>query len=102
METLKFGFKYWKKQLPMAVLAQLISFAAIIAIFSILLTFQITHYIIEHKYQEKMNFFTKSVSDFSKLAVVDELIRENYYGVIEEEVMQDSLISGYLSSLNDP
>ena len=31
MDTLKFGFKYWKKQLPMAIFAQLISFAAIIA-----------------------------------------------------------------------
>ena len=31
METLKFGFKYWKKNLPMAVFAQLIGFAAIIA-----------------------------------------------------------------------
>ena len=31
MDTLKFGFKYWKKQLPMAIFAQLIGFAAIIA-----------------------------------------------------------------------
>ena len=31
METLKFGFKYWKKNLPMAIFAQLIGFAAIIA-----------------------------------------------------------------------
>ncbi len=31
MDTLKFGFKYWKKQLPMAMFAQLIGFAAIIA-----------------------------------------------------------------------
>ena len=31
METLKFGFKYWKKNVPKAVLAQLISFMAIIA-----------------------------------------------------------------------
>lgn len=31
METLKFGFKYWRRNLPKAFLAQLISFGAIIA-----------------------------------------------------------------------
>lgn len=31
METLKFGFKYWKRNLPSAILLQLISFVAIIA-----------------------------------------------------------------------
>ena len=31
METLKFGFKYWKRNVPLAVLTQLISFVAIVA-----------------------------------------------------------------------
>lgn len=31
MEVLKFGFKYWKRNLPLAIIAQIISFAAIIA-----------------------------------------------------------------------
>ena len=31
METLKFGFKYWKRNVPMAILTQIISFVAIIA-----------------------------------------------------------------------
>ena len=31
METLKFGFKYWKRNVPKAVFAQLIGFLAIIA-----------------------------------------------------------------------
>ena len=31
METLKFGFRYWKRNIPLAILTQLISFVAIIA-----------------------------------------------------------------------
>ena len=31
METLKFGFKYWKRNLPGAIFTQIISFIAIIA-----------------------------------------------------------------------
>jgi len=66
------------------------------------LTFQITYSLIESKYQEKMDIFIKSAADFSKLSIVDERIRDNFFGSIDEGLLEDWLVRGYVNALNDP
>ncbi len=76
--------------------------ALILILFSVLLTFQITYSFVDMEYQEKVDSLTKTQSDFSKLAQADLLIRENFYGALDEENTENGLIQGYISSLNDP
>ncbi len=79
-----------------------VSTALVLILFAVLLTFQITYSFVEMEYQEKVNTLTKTQSDFSKLAQADLLIRENFYAYPDEESVEDGLIEGYISSLNDP
>lgn len=79
-----------------------ITTAVILVLFAVLLTFQITFTLVSMQYQTKVDALVKTQSDFSKLAQADALIRENFLGEIDDEEVEDGLISGYLESLNDP
>ncbi len=66
------------------------------------LTFQITYHYVGSTYQKKVDTLTKTQSDFSLLAEADPLIREYFYGAMDEEKVEDGLLRGYLSALEDP
>ena len=76
--------------------------ALVLVLFAVLLTFQITYSFVEKEYQDKVDSLTKTQSDFSKLAEADGLIREYFYGSVNENDMEDGLIKGYVSALADP
>lgn len=84
-----------KKRIPLAT-------AMVLILFTVLLTFQITYNFVEKQYQKKVDTLTKTQSDFSKLAQADVLIRENFKGAVEEDLLEDGLIRGYVSALSDP
>ena len=76
--------------------------ALVLVLFAVLLTFQITYSFVEKEYQDKVDSLTKTQSDFSKLAEADGLIREYFYGSVNENDTEDGLIKGYVSALADP
>ncbi len=79
-----------------------VSATLIFILFAVLLTFQITYSFLEKEYQQKVDTLTKTQSDFSKLYQADLLIREHFLGSIEEDSLEENLLDGFLSSLNDP
>ena len=69
---------------------------------AILLTFQLTYSFVGKEYQKKVDSLTKTQSDFSLLAEADTLIRDHFYGGIEDEKVESGLLAGYVSALGDP
>lgn len=66
------------------------------------LTFQLTYHYVGSVYQKKVDTLTKTQSDFSLLAEADPLIREYFYGALDDEKIEDGLLRGYVSALEDP
>ncbi len=75
--------------------------ALIAALLAALLTFQLTYSFVGKEYQAKVDTLTKTQSDFSLLAEADLLIRENYLGGMDDQLVEDGLIKGYVSALGD-
>lgn len=67
-----------------------------------LLVFQLTYHFVGLQYQAKVDTLTKTQSDFSLLAEADPLIRENFFGEVDDEKAANGLIQGYVASLSDP
>ena len=73
----------------------------VLILFAILLTFQITYTFLEKEYQKKVDILTQKQSDFSQLVGVEQLVRENFNGTLDEQALEAGLIRGYLSALGD-
>lgn len=76
--------------------------ALILVLFAVLLTFQITYSFVGKEYQAKVESLSDEHLDFSLLVLADQLIRDNFYQSIDEDVLEEGLIKGYLASLDDP
>lgn len=79
-----------------------VSTAIVLVLFAVLLTFEITYHFVGKEYQKKVDTLTKTQSDFSLLAEADLLIRENFNGDMDDRKVENGLISGYVSALEDP
>ncbi len=66
------------------------------------LVFQLTYHFVGLQYQAKVDTLTKTQSDFSLLAEADPVIRENFFGELDDEKVENGLIQGYVASLSDP
>ena len=62
-----------------------VSAALVLLLIGALITFQITYSYVGYKYQDKLDEITENRLVFSKLAAVDELVRSQYVGSIDEE-----------------
>ncbi len=74
----------------------------VLILLSALLAFQLTYHFVGLQYQAKVDTLTKTQSDFSLLAEADSIIRENFWGEIDDEKVENGLLQGYIASLNDP
>ena len=79
-----------------------VSTAIVFVLFAILLTFEMTYHFVGMAYQKKVDTLTKTQSDFSLLAEADLIIRENFNGAMDDRKIENGLISGYVSALEDP
>ena len=64
-------------------------------------------FIITYNYSMKVfNATVKSVSEkegvYTKLSEMDKYVRENYVGDIDEDMLMNSIMKGYVRGLNDP
>ncbi len=74
----------------------------VLILLAALLVFQLTYHFVGLQYQAKVDTLTKTQSDFSLLAEADPVIRENFFGELDDEKVEDGLIQGYVASLADP
>ena len=74
----------------------------VLMLFAILLTFQITYSFVGDEYQKKVETLAKDRSDFSLLVYADDVIRENFFQNVDEDRLDEGLLTGYIASLGDP
>ncbi len=74
----------------------------VLILLAALLVFQLTYHFVGLQYQAKVDTLTKTQSDFSLLAEADPVIRENFFGELDDEKVENGLIQGYVASLADP
>ncbi len=68
---------------------------------SALLTFQITHYALRNVYREQLNEAYGDVSRYNKLLEVDSLFRNLYVKELDEDVLMDGILTGYVYGTGD-
>ncbi len=73
----------------------------VLILLAALLSFQLTYHFVGLQYQAKVDTLTKTQSDFSLLAEADPVIRDNYFGEIDDEKVESGLLQGYIASLGD-
>ena len=76
--------------------------SVVLILLASLLVFQLTYHFVGLQYQAKVDTLTKTQSDFSLLAEADPVIRENFFGEVDDEKVESGLIQGYVASLSDP
>ena len=74
----------------------------VLILLAALLSFQLTYHFVGLQYQAKVETLTKTQSDFSLLAEADPIIRENFFGELDDEKVESGLLQGYIASLGDP
>ncbi len=79
-----------------------LSAALVLVLVGVLLTYLVSHSFIAEQYREKMDELSKDQLDYQKLTVIDSVIRENYAGVIDDVVLSEGSVSGYVAGLGDP
>ncbi len=78
-----------------------VSAALVLVLIGALLTFQITYSFVGQKYQEKLDQIMANQTDFSKLAAVDELVRDQFVGTINDTELMEKTLRGYMQGLGD-
>lgn len=78
-----------------------ISATVVLVLIGALLTFQVTYSFVGMKYQNKLDELAAMSYDFSKLAAIDALVRDQYPGVIDEKLLEESTLRGYMNGLGD-
>ncbi len=82
------------KKIPLSIAIFLVACAAYIS-------FQITYTYVDKMYSETIYEITSDGSSFSKINSIDEIVRKNYVGDIDEDSLEAGLIQGYLYGLGD-
>jgi len=78
-----------------------LSIAVLILLLVVIVTYQVTHLAIENSYREKVNDLVEYSEGLEKLMEVDDLFRNNYVGDIDEDMLLDGIISGYIAGTGD-
>ncbi len=68
---------------------------------AMIVTFNATFVIMNVQHNKEMNSLLTENSYLSTLLTVDQVIRENYLGDIDDEVLKNAVIRGYLSGIGD-
>jgi len=73
----------------------------ILILLAVILTFQITYLNVNNKYAKLLDEVTVDQNRYAKLAAVDELFR--YYSIhdIDEQMLSDYIITGYVAGIGD-
>ncbi len=55
-----------------------------------------------NKFDAKVNSLSQREAMYDKVSEVDRMVREYYYGTLNEEAIRDNTVAGYLEGLGDP
>ncbi len=75
--------------------------AVVLIILACVLTFQMTYIGVGNKFKAKLNEIAPGAAAFDKLAEVDSIYRSLYIGEIDEELLSDMIIRGYVVGTGD-
>lgn len=64
-------------------------------------TFSITMVYSTRIFNDKVHSIKEREAMYSKIAEIDRLVRQNYYGDIDEAVLTDNIANGYVTGIND-
>lgn len=78
-----------------------VSAALILVLIGALVTFQITYSFVGDRYQTKLDELMANQMAFEKLAAVDDLVRSQYVGAINEAQLEENTLRGYMMGLGD-
>jgi len=67
----------------------------------VLITFQITVISVDKQYSEKLAEITSNQINYQKLSTIDQTVRRNFVKPIDEEALENQLITGYFKGLGD-
>jgi len=70
--------------------------ALLIILLAVLVTFQVTYLALDQKYKKATDEIALETQPYAKLAEVDRLFRSMYIGEIDEQVLTDYIIKGYM------
>lgn len=68
---------------------------------AVLITFQLTYITVNNKYEKALNEIKDTQLLYDKLASVDSAYRTNYVGEIDENMLVDSVLRGYVAGTGD-
>ncbi len=75
--------------------------ALAIMLLGVLVTFQITVISVDKQYSQKLAEITENQVNYEKLSTIDQTVRRNYVKEIDEEQLENQLITGYFNGLSD-
>ncbi len=78
-----------------------LSIAVLVLLLVVIITYQVTHLAVENSYREKVNDLVEYSEGLEKLMEVDDLFRSGYIGDIDEDMLLDGIISGYVAGTGD-
>ena len=82
------------KKIPLVV-------SIILIIFAILITFQVTYMSLNSKYSQKLNDVMISQNIYSKLAEIENYYENLYIGELDEDLITDNVMRGYIYGTGD-
>ncbi|MDE5935900.1 MAG: PDZ domain-containing protein, partial [Ruminococcus sp.] len=68
---------------------------------SVTITFILTSFFSLQSFNTKIVDVNEKAKKYTALQSLDNYVRENYYGEINEEKLSDSILKGYVSGIND-
>lgn len=71
-------------------------------IIAIAITFSLTMVLSLRKFNEKVSSITERENMYAKFTEIDDYVRQNHRGHIDEKKLMDAVAGGYLSGINDP
>ncbi len=75
--------------------------AIALSLIMIAATFSITMVYSSNTFSERMKSITEREAMYSKLQEIDNLVRSNYYGDLDDELLMDSISRGYALGMGD-
>lgn len=78
-----------------------VGISIVITLAAILITFQVTLIVLNNKYSKAIDDMGESIQMYQKLAQVDSIYRENYIGELDDEMVMDGIITGYILGTGD-
>lgn len=79
-----------------------VSVALSITLIAMAVTFAITWLVSRDIFEQTVNSVTQRQRFYDKLGELDNYVRSNFYGTIDDDYMNDRMGQGYINGLNDP